>query len=237
MERMHLKRWNGPRNWSSPFSNAVILEPLRVDVTPHSVFKRLGRGISEKKWMRLVEKACRKYACRIRPRGLYRLVFCRPNGRAIELGHRHRFTSAFLRDRLPQPAPAAIFLATIGPALEREIRDATARKDNRTAFILDCLGSNAAESTAAAVHREVERRLGALMRRYSPGYNDWDISEQKILFDFVGKEMGNRIGVDLSSDYMMSPRKSISGIVLPRIEEGAAHAPAAADHRYSALTI
>jgi cobalamin-dependent methionine synthase I len=218
MERMPLKRLSGPGIWSLPSNRSNILESLPVDISPHAVLKRLGRGVNEKKWSRLVEKICAEHADRIRPRGMYRLAMCRRNGEAIEISDRHSFTSSFLRAKLPRPTLAAVFLVTIGPELSREIVAATMRQKNRVAFILDCLGSNAAESAAAAIHRHVERRLGIRMSRYSPGYNDWNISEQEILFDFIGRNKAGEIGVQLTSDYMMSPRKSVSGIIMPRVE-------------------
>ena len=218
MERMHLKRLSEPKNWQSPFSSPVFLNPIKIDVSPHAVLKRLGRGVDAGKWLAPVEHVCAEFTPGIRPRGMYRLAFCRPNGLAIEVGKDHLFTSDFLKMNLPNPAVAAVFLVTIGSNLEEDIKESTARKNNRSAFILDCLGSNAAESTAAAIHREVEKHTGLSMRRYSPGYNDWNIGEQEILFDFLGRDNGKNLGVNLSSDYMMSPRKSVSGIILPRIE-------------------
>ena len=84
--------------------------------------------------------------------------------------------------------------------------------------ILDCLGSNAAESAAAAIHHEVQGRFKTQMRRYSPGYNDWDIRQQEDLFDYLGIESARKLGVDLTPDFMMTPRKSVSGIILPKEE-------------------
>ena len=43
--------------------------------------------------------------------------------------------------------------------------------------------------------------------RASPGYGDWDVKEQKYLFELVPAE---RIGVTLTESSMMVPRKSVS---------------------------
>ncbi|NIM11635.1 MAG: hypothetical protein GTO45_06040, partial [Candidatus Aminicenantes bacterium] len=46
--------------------------------------------------------------------------------------------------------------------------------------------------------------------RYSPGYCDWPISEQCEIFKILPHET---IGVELSEDSFMSPRKSVSGVI------------------------
>jgi cobalamin-dependent methionine synthase I len=46
--------------------------------------------------------------------------------------------------------------------------------------------------------------------RFSPGYCDWPVEEQRILdgiLDF------SKIGVRLTDSYMMAPKKSVSGVV------------------------
>jgi cobalamin-dependent methionine synthase I len=45
--------------------------------------------------------------------------------------------------------------------------------------------------------------------RFSPGYCDWPISEQKKVFELVQADM---IGVSLNESFLMNPRKSVSGL-------------------------
>ena len=47
-------------------------------------------------------------------------------------------------------------------------------------------------------------------RRFSPGYCDWDISQQKTLFRAVGRDSA---GGHSTEGCLMIPRKSISGII------------------------
>jgi hypothetical protein len=194
----------------------VFKKSVDVRINPKSVLKRMGVRKRHDEWLGVVSRICDEYGPRIRPRGVYREAFCTPNGGTIDIGKDIRLESSFLNRQLPEPQKAAIFLVTIGSELEQGIREKIDRGQNRVAYILDCLGSNAAETTAAAIHKEIQERFGARMRRYSPGYNDWNISQQENIFDFLGVERARELGVDLTSDFMMRPRKSVSGIILPR---------------------
>ncbi|UCD57065.1 MAG: hypothetical protein JSV16_14820 [Candidatus Hydrogenedentota bacterium] len=196
----------------------VFLKSLNFTVNPESVLKRMGVRTRQEEWLGIVSRICDEYLSHIRPRGIYREALCLPNGRTIDIGESLSLESSFLRNHLPKSKKAAIFLVTIGPELEESIRKEIDNGRTRKAYILDCLGSNAAESAAAVTHRVVQEKFKLSMRRYSPGYNDWDISQQEILFEFLGRENAREVGVGLTPDFMMAPRKSVSGIILPRTE-------------------
>ncbi len=200
-------------------SGLVVIDSFDIRTTPKSVLKRMGRGVSETKWAGAVSRVFEQYWPRIQPRGVFRVTICHPDGDSIGIGKNLGFRSGFLQERLPYPRLSAIFLVTIGAELEEGIREEMRKGRNRRAYILDCLGSNAAEATAAAIHRAVEEQLDVPMSRYSPGYNDWDIAEQRILFDFLGRDTAKEVGVRLTHDFMMTPQKSVSGIILPRMEQ------------------
>jgi len=50
----------------------------------------------------------------------------------------------------------------------------------------------------------------ALGLRFSPGYCDWPVTEQKKLFELLEP---HKAGVDLTESCLMRPRKSISGVI------------------------
>lgn len=108
----------------------------------------------------------------------------------------------------------AVFLATTGAAFQEGLENATHAHDPFDHFLLDAVGSVFAEACAAALHEMV--REEALLReygtsnRYSPGYCGWSVSDQRVLFDLLA---GAHCGVRLSASSMMSPIKSVSGII------------------------
>ena len=82
------------------------------------------------------------------------------------------------------------------------------------ASILDAIGSAAAEKLADAVQAqigEIAHEYGlTISRRFSPGYCDWNIGQQQMLFWAL---RDNTSGVRLTSTCLMLPQKSVSGII------------------------
>jgi hypothetical protein len=105
------------------------------------------------------------------------------------------------------------FMATIGSGIEREI--ARLMEDNRLsdAYILDSIGSVAVENMVEEFHQGFtggyESEDKGVTLRFSPGYCDWPITEQKNLFELFDS---NATGIELLPSCLMRPRKSISGV-------------------------
>ena len=105
---------------------------------------------------------------------------------------------------------AVIFVASIGPALEQRVAQLTSEGYSSKAYILDAIGSEATEKTVCYLQDQVREVAkfddGETTLRYSPGYCDWDISQQKVLF----KAMDSiPMQVSLSDECVMTPRKSV----------------------------
>ena len=118
---------------------------------------------------------------------------------------------AKLLERCPQ---VAIFLVTIGKYLEetawRLSRDGLILE----ATVLDAIGSDAVEKVADLAQtriKEIVKTQGLVIsRRFSPGYCNWSIGQQRMLFYAL---TGNTLGVRLTGECLMIPQKSISGII------------------------
>lgn len=124
------------------------------------------------------------------------------------------FKSEVIVRLLEQCKHVAIFVVTIGKYLEE-----TAWKLSRDglilqATVLDAVGSDAVEKAAVSVHDRIEemaRSEGLVTsRRFSPGYCDWNIGQQRMLFHAL---TGRTSGVRLTAECLMIPQKSISGII------------------------
>ncbi len=108
---------------------------------------------------------------------------------------------------------AYCFVATIGSRIDRKIKKLM--KDNKLsdAYLLDTAGSfaieDAVEQFCNEIHKEAEQKAMTTTIRFSPGYCDCSVSEQRKLFRLVTAE---KIGVSLTDACLMQPRKTISGI-------------------------
>jgi hypothetical protein len=105
----------------------------------------------------------------------------------------------------------ALCISTIGPDLEKDIKELMSDNEMLRALILDSLGSEAAEEVAIQSDRILAEKAREMdlwpSKRFSPGYGKWDIQEQRYVFSVLP---GESIGVRLTESCMMIPRKSVS---------------------------
>jgi hypothetical protein len=105
----------------------------------------------------------------------------------------------------------AFCVCTIGPGLEKRVTELSGSGEILSSVVLDAVGSAAAEAAAVYMNDRIAEVAGEeglrTSCRASPGYGDWDITEQGSIFRLLPAE---RIGVTLSENFMMIPRKSVS---------------------------
>ncbi len=120
------------------------------------------------------------------------------------------FNGEFLGDS----QSVAAFIATAGPAIERRASELLQNDDSLGAMILNAVGAERAEAAEATVTDQLRGQAGAIglapTLPYSPGYCGMALTEQRKLFSLFD---GENIGVDLTSDCLMRPIKSVSGLI------------------------
>jgi hypothetical protein len=125
-----------------------------------------------------------------------------------------KFRSNIVGRILSKCHEAAIFLATIGSGIDERVAQLMKEGEVLKAVVLDAVGSEAVEKVTCWLERSVKEMAAAsdaeASLRYSPGYCDWDIKQQKVLFAALD---GDLAGVELTEDCLMIPRKSVSGII------------------------
>jgi hypothetical protein len=124
------------------------------------------------------------------------------------------FESEVIARLLEDGDKAAIFLVTIGDPLEKMVGQLAEDRLVVQATVLDAIGSVAVESVANFVQERVEEVAQTqglcISRRFSPGYCDWDIGQQRMMFQAMN---GDYADVHLTDGCLMVPQKSISGII------------------------
>ncbi|MFA4916966.1 MAG: hypothetical protein WC560_09890 [Syntrophales bacterium] len=124
------------------------------------------------------------------------------------------FESDVISRLLVRCSKVAVFVLTIGNRLEENVVKLAENRMILESYLLDAIGSSAVESLADIVQEHIGETVGknglAISLRYSPGYCDWNINQQKLVFRALGKHTSP---VQLSSECLMTPQKSISGII------------------------
>ena len=135
--------------------------------------------------------------------------------------------SANLAKNLTGCRKAVLFAATIGPACDRLVK----RANLKSYTLMSCYqaaGAAAIEAYCDMLNDKITADCeaeGLFTRpRFSPGYGDLKIENQKIWFDMLG--VTKNTGITLTDSYLMVPTKSVTAIIglsenkLPCIRQG-----------------
>jgi hypothetical protein len=113
----------------------------------------------------------------------------------------------------------ALFAVTLGEKMSQEISRKFESHDFALGTMLDSAASEGAEMAALVLENSYRRHLlesgrsdaGHGTLRFSPGYCGWHISAQKKLFQTLEP---HKISITLNESYLMTPIKSISGVII-----------------------
>ncbi|MBP5607785.1 MAG: Vitamin B12 dependent methionine synthase activation subunit [Lachnospiraceae bacterium] len=141
----------------------------------------------------------------------YTLEFFGDDGIVMPYGRIH---SSQLRGNLDGCSMIYIFAATIGAAFDRELSRARVRS-LADAALLQAAGAAAIEAVCddlnSRLAKEAEAEGYKLHRRFSPGYGDFLLENQKGLFEVLNPS--KFIGLSLMDTMIMSPEKSVSAVI------------------------
>jgi cobalamin-dependent methionine synthase I len=148
----------------------------------------------------------------LHPRGAYTIYPVNNQSEdALQLGT--VTISGKIAEFLGQASRVAVFVVTAGEEISQRAKAANRSGNALAAWVMDALGSWAAESTADALMLRLRPQLRAeeeLTLRYSPGYCGMEIGEQRNLFQLMQRASA---GVSLLPSMLMYPLKSVSGLV------------------------
>jgi len=123
-------------------------------------------------------------------------------------------TGRIIKKKLAGSETYAFLIVTVGPGPELLARELLEKGDFLEGYITDLLASALVDSVADLVQEHI-RRMAAdqgllISNRYSPGYCEWDVSEQQKLFSLFPEKC---CGITLSESSLMSPIKSLSALI------------------------
>lgn len=108
----------------------------------------------------------------------------------------------------------SLFICTAGKEITEYAKELSLNGDPILSYVFDVIGSVTVEKATDKIQKSLEeecQKLGLnISDRFSPGYCEWSVSEQQKLFALMPE---NFCGVSLSESSLMSPIKSVSGII------------------------
>ena len=103
---------------------------------------------------------------------------------------------------------------TVGGEIEREVTRKFERGEYLSSVLLDAAATAAVEQAADIMEKNFTAQFAKdgfkLRWRFSPGYGDWNLTEQAKIFTISGAE---QIGLHLTEAMMLEPRKSVTAII------------------------
>ncbi len=196
-----------------PVRRELCLTP-GIEVPRQRVLKKLG--LRDRKapvrLARQIEQAIESVIEEGTPRCLCRAYTLETENGRVRIGADVELDSRALAVGMGWCRLAFAYVATLGAGVDRVVREAM---DTRPAYgmVLDTVASVAAEVLVDEIEQTLSRRLlpdEALSLPFSPGYCDWPVREQTKLFSLLPDKPA---GVTLSDSWLMTPRKSITGIL------------------------
>ena len=122
-------------------------------------------------------------------------------------------TSKALSLRLAGCRDVYLACGTLGAAYDAFHRRVSV-KSGADALIVQAIGAAAVEKVMDSIEDDIRAELSpgeTLVTRYSPGYADFPLSEQRALLDAL--DASRRVGVSLTDDFLMVPSKSVSAVI------------------------
>ena len=164
----------------------------------------------DEKILELVDTAIKEVEKTAQPKTLYRIFDCTVNGDETVIGG-VSFKSKRLADNMKGCKRAVVFGATLGIGIDRLIKTASAT-DMAKAMAYQAAAATLIEEVCDSLEEDIKKKYGVkLRRRYSPGYFDLDVTEQKKLFSMI--DITKRIGITLADSCQMMPSKSVTAFI------------------------
>lgn len=108
----------------------------------------------------------------------------------------------------------ALFICTAGKEISQKSKELLTGENPVLDYIFDTLGSMIVETATDQLQKEIRRIAHSqglsITNRYSPGYCKWSVADQHKLFSFFPP---NCCGISLTDSALMSPIKSVSGMI------------------------
>lgn len=172
-------------------------------------YLRTSSKTDDKRLLSLIDECCDEVNKCVKPKTLHRIFDVCIDGDVVTVGDEH-FVSSRLADNLRGCKRVCIFGATLGTECDRLLRTYSRTDITRATVLQACLASRIEEACDSL--EETLRAEGMVLReRYSPGYFDLNIKENRKIFELL--QLTKRIGITITDTYQMVPTKSVTAFI------------------------
>ena len=145
---------------------------------------------------------------------ILRTIISKNDGEEISLAQNLTFRSKKLSAFLKDCTEAVLMGATAGTAIMDAIQEKTSQDDLAAAVVYDATASEMVDAALDWIMDYLNQQLRRegkrlLPRRFSAGYADFELSNQKIIYEKL--ELA-KIGVAINENYILLPEKSVTAI-------------------------
>lgn len=173
-------------------------------------YMRTNSKTNNEQILDLVDKAMQMTEEASEPKTIYRIFDCQVTENAIIIGD-FRFNSKRLAENLKGCRRVVIFGATLGTKCDILIRKSSAT-DIALAMAVQASAASKIEEVCDSLEEVIKKEHSVSLRqRYSPGYFDLDITEQKKIFKLL--DITKRTGLTLTDTCQMVPSKSVTAFI------------------------
>ena len=186
-----------------------------MEIVSNEVMRYLGYHGAEpdRRVSALVKELTAVFSAGVTPKSVYGIWDCKVDSLSVAFDGM-TVNSENLARRLEGCCRIALLAATLGPEADTLIRRFSVQ-DMEKAVIAQAVCTVMIEAYCDRTGDEIAQRpdLGGLYstKRFSPGYGDFDMAWQKDIVNLLNCD--RRIGLTLTSGYMLAPSKSVTAVI------------------------
>lgn len=193
-----------------PFYNGTLFTIDRKEMLRYAGMNPKAKAFPEE----MVDEAIAEALALAEPRGIWQILSYSPEQGIIEGDPPLALEGNSIKHHLRNSWSVGVLAVTAGDAIEKE-SDACFKSGNYVkGLLLDAAATVATEHLADQVDRMIQENAlkdgQKTVWRFSPGYGDWPITQQKEFCQLIKAES---IGVHVTDHSMLFPRKSVSAII------------------------
>lgn len=192
-----------------PIYNAPILK-----IDPAETRRYAGLNRADKVSDESIIEACEETLLYLNVRGIWKIYDYDSENKVVLSEPHFKILGESIQKHLAKCDKVICMAVTVGEKIENEITTRFKQNHYFDAMLMDAAATvaveQAADSMEKAISIETAKESYKMRQRYSPGYGDWNLTQQKKFFDVVGaKEIDMRLSISM----MLIPRKSITAII------------------------